>query len=85
MTIKHKFRSGNGCDISVPAKIIKGEFNQIRAEWDDWPPSEADIQEYVEEVYPNQVIPVVGTGVAQDSRCRATGRAYARSEGMDYR
>jgi hypothetical protein len=56
MTIKHNFRSGNSCDIYIP-EIKAKTFNETRIEWDHWPPSDSDVREWSEEVYPNRVIP----------------------------
>ena len=62
MMIKHNFRSGNSCEIYIPNPFRLGAYNRVRVEWENYPPSDADLQEYEQEVYPAWVIPALFSG-----------------------
>jgi hypothetical protein len=56
MKLIHRFRSGNSCGIHIP-EIEPNSFNETQVKWEQWPPSDSDVCEWSEEVYPNRVIP----------------------------
>jgi hypothetical protein len=58
MTITHKFHSGNSCDIHVAEDIRTGLLNN-RVQWECFPPSTEDLQEYHDEVVPGKLIPAM--------------------------
>src|SRR5690348_6609420 len=59
MKINHVCRSGNDCDIHIPDRIRAGKYNEVRVRWEHYPPSEEDIDEYEQEVYLQQVRPIL--------------------------
>lgn len=57
MKIIHVFRSGNDCIVTLPERLAKGELSGFNVEWEVWPPSPEDRQEWSESVFPLKVIP----------------------------
>ncbi len=58
MIIKHVFRSGNDCIVHIPEEFSDG-FDLTHTEWERYPPSVEDMNEYLSDVYPNKVIPAL--------------------------
>jgi hypothetical protein len=59
MKIVHVFRSGNDCVVNIPDRIADGQANIFDAAFERWPPSREDQEEWINEVYPNKVVPAL--------------------------
>ncbi len=53
--IKQKLPSGNHVEIYFPPSIQTGELSEITIEWETFPPSNKDIQDYQRVVQPRIV------------------------------
>lgn len=50
--ITHQFKTGNACVVDLPAVTTAGQRLAINCQWERFPPSQADVLEYSEVVYP---------------------------------